>query len=277
LRSIKNMMRASTLDFSYDVADTDTKTELYFKHYDDKRLDSEGNPVQLDDSRIIVVPATEAALGYPADLILADEIAFYDDAEYFYKQILQPRTYATKGTIVLFSNPNGQQGLYWDLWAKSKRFIKYRFNFLDNPNNTQAQYDELCEELSQEQIDSTLMAIFTNPEGGFLSLQERQAMFEERPNALPVIFTQPVTIAFDFAKSRDRTVRMIGIPTDVGGKKGVYVYEIKEYPQGTEYIDIIKELETLILEYGAKNVDMVAFDATGVGKALEEFKNTFNA
>ena len=257
LRQIKSFLKNCSLEYKYDIGDSDTKTEIYFKHTAD-------DGTELNQSRIVCVPATEAALGYAANLLLVDELAFYDDGEYFYKQIAQPRTYATKGKIIVFSNPNGEMGIFHELWT-GKRFNKYRFNFLDNPNNTQQEFDELCDELPQEQIDSTLMAIFTSAAGGFLTVKERQSLFEERSNVLPSVFTHPVTICYDFAKTQDRTVREVGIPTEFEGKKGVYIYEVKEYPQNTEYTEILRELKELIEEYGAANIDVVAFEQLSVG------------
>ena len=123
---------------------------------------------------------------------------------------------------------------------------RYRFHFLDCPTNTQEEFDNLCKSLTREQIDSTLLAIFTSPEGGFLTLDERKDMQENRSSILPSVITQPIYIFFDWAKSRDRTVRIIGIPNKSVRKEGdwadqVYIYEMKEYPAGTKYSDIIDE------------------------------------
>lgn len=186
LRQIKRFLNNCTVDYREEIGDSDTKTEISIRHTDENGKD-------LGESRIICVPATEAALGYAVDLLLIDELAFYEDGEYFYRQIAQPRTYTTKGQIVVFSNPNGQQGIFWDLW-NDKYFSKYRFTFLDKPDNTLAEYERICDGLTQDKIDSTLMAIFTDPEGGFMSYLERKAMQEERPNSLPSNVRGPLYI-----------------------------------------------------------------------------------
>ncbi len=275
LRQIKSLLQSSILDYKYDVGDSETKTEIYFRHYEevstfDKVLGKEITKLkELPQSRIICVPATGGALGYAVNLALVDELAFYEDGDYFYKQILQPRTYTTKGQIIVFSNPNGQQGIFWELW-NSPRFHKYSFDFLDCPTNTQEEFDELSAELTREQIDSTLLAKFTNPEGGFLTFEERSAMQEDRMNVLPTVLTQPVYIFFDFAKVNDRTVRVIGVPYGTEDIKGVYVYEMKEYPQGKPYTEIIDELNRLIQDLGIENVAMVGWDNSGVGAGIED-------
>lgn len=268
LRQIKRLLDSSTLEYKAQIGDSDNKTEIYFRHYND-----EGE--ELTQSRIICVPATEAALGYPADLLLIDEIAFYEDGRYFYFQIAQPRTYTTKGQIICFSNPNGQMGVFWELF-NDEDFHKYNFNFLDKPGNTIEEYESLRRKLTRQEFDSTVNAVFTDPEGGFISLAERNRMQEQRENYKPVVATRPLYIFFDFAKSKDRTVRIIGVP--IAGKSDdwapmVYIYEMFEYPLGTPYSDIVDELQELTKTYGSNMIAMVGWDNTGVGKGIEDFIN----
>jgi len=280
LRQIRQFLQNSRLDYKFDIGDSATKTEIYFRHFEevevyDEKLDKTFKELrELTQSRIICTPATEAALGYAVDLALEDELFFYENGVHFHKQILQPRTYTTKGQIIVFSNPNGQQGIGWELW-NDKSYHRYRFNFLDCPTNTQEEFDNLCKGLTREIIDSTLLAIFTSPEGGFLTLSERKDMQEERASMLPSILTQPIYIFFDWAKVKDRTVRIIGVPKKVNEKDwadGVYIYEMKEYPPETPYTEIIDEdLKNLILTVGPQMVAMVGWDNTGVGRGLEDF------
>ncbi len=280
LRQIKQFLQNSQLDYKYDIGDSETKTDIYFRHFKeeevyDEKLDKTFTQMkELPQSRIICVPATEAALGYAVDLLLPDELPFYENGEYFYKQILQPRTYTTKGQIMVFGNPNGQQGIGWELW-NDEEFHKYRFNFLDCPTNTQEEFDRLCKSLTREQIDSTLLAVFTSPEGGFLTLLERKDMQEERSSMLPSVLTKPIYIFFDWAKVKDRTVRVIASPINSNSEDWadeVYIYEMLEYPSGTPYTKIIDEdLKKLIKDVGPQMVAMVGWDNTGVGRGLEDF------
>jgi hypothetical protein len=86
---------------------------------------------------------------------------------------------------------------------------------------------------------------------------------------------QRVFIFFDWAKSRDRTVRIIGIPVKGGEHEWsdrVHVLEMKEYASGTPYTKIIDEdLKNLVLQLTPQNVALVGWDNTGVGKGLEDF------
>ena len=284
IRQIKSFLRNSSLSSTTDIGETETKTELYIKHFEYKEVyDAEldkyfTKKVFLKESRIICTPATEAALGYAVDLALEDELGFYDNGEHFHYQILQPRTYTTKGQIIIFSNPNGQQGILWGVW-NDKSYHRYKFNFLDCPTNTQEEFEKLCQALTREQIDSTLLAIFTSPEGGFLTLKERQDMQEDRTSILPSVITRPIYIFYDWAKTKDRTVRVIGIPNQKARKEDdwadqVYIYEMKEYPAGTSYSDIIDgDLKDLVKLIGPQNIAMVGWDNTGVGKGLQDFIN----
>ena len=280
LRQIKQFLQTSRLDYKYDIGDSETKTEIYLRHFKeeevyDKKLHKTFTQMkELPQSRIICTPATEAALGYAVDLLLPDELPFYENGSYFYKQILQPRTYTTKGQIMVLGNPNGQQGIGWELW-NDEEFHRYRFNFLDCPTNTQKEFDILSKSLTREQIDSTLLAVFTSPEGGFFTLQERKKMQQERPSILPSVLTKPIYIFFDWAKVKDRTIRIIGVPMDKKEEdwaEEVYVYEMKEYPAGTTYTEIIDvDLKNLIKDVGPSMVAMVGWDNTGVGRGLEDF------
>lgn len=262
LRQIKVILQASILDYKADVGDVENKSEIQFKHFEER----DGKIVELPYSRIVVGPAGEGILGLSPHLILADEIAFYEDATHFYYQILQPRTYATKGQIILFSNPNGSSNLYYDLWT-GNTFNKYRFRFLDNPENTREEYNRLMSTMTQAQIDSTLNAEFTSGEGGFFSLEEVRQMQEHRESFIPSITTEPFYIFYDFAKSRDNTIRVVGTMKN----KGILVHEMKKYPNKTPYNEIIDELVELIKEVGADKFAMVGFDAGGPGSGIEDW------
>lgn len=267
LRQIKQLLESSSFDYKAQIGDSQNRTEIYFRHYG---LDG----TELEQSRIICVPATEGALGYAVDLLLIDELAFYEDGRYFYFQIAQPRTYTTKGQIICFSNPNGQQGIFWELW-NTDHFHKYNFNFLDKPGNTEEELNILRKTLTNEEFDSTVMAVFTNPAGGFITYKERKAIQEDRPNVLPAVTSEPFYIFFDFAKAQDRTVRITATPIKKSEDwaASVYAHEMLEYTQGTPYSHIVDELKELIDTYGAHKIAMIGWDNTGVGKGIEDFIN----
>lgn len=267
LRGIKQILNRSILEYKTDVGQTETKTTIELRNYD---VLENGAQIELEPSRIICVPATEAALGYPADLFLIDEEDSYDDGHRFYAEIAQPRTYATKGQIITFSNPwNGEDGVLHEHYT-SKRFSKYRMDFLDRPGATQQEYDEIANELSQSEIDCTLRAVFTSTKGAFLSKQEREVIQEQRPNELPAVPSGPWYVFFDFAKVEDRTVRGIAVPMRGGG---IYFHELKEYPSRTPYDAVVDDLKQLIANYTPQQFVAIGWDNSGVGAGVEDFIN----
>lgn len=268
VRQIKEFLKMAILDYKHSIGETENKMEINFRHFD-------SNGKELPESRIIATPANESALSYPANSIAADEFAFYDiDLEYFFYQIMQPRTYATKGDILLISNPNGDDNFYYDLWLGDK-FHKYRVTYLDNPNNTKEDFDKLCEDMPKAQIDSTLLARFAQGSGRYFSNEEITGMMEDRHNQIlpPELNSEPLYIFLDLAKVNDRTVSTYGTRTKDGG---VNVQSIYEYPERTPYNEILDNLEEFCKEYGAENIAAIGFDATGSGLAIEDFIKRFN-
>ena len=109
-------------------------------------------------------------------------------------------------------------------------------------------------------------------------MDERKSIQDSSlPNVLPSVITSPVYIFFDWAKSVDRTVRIIAIPVEKSGDEWankVKVLEMKEYDQNTPYDQIIDvDLKGLVHSLGPQNIAMVGWDNTGVGKGLEDFVN----
>lgn len=265
MRQIKQLLQFSTVEHKYDIGESETKTELSIKH-----IGVDG--LELPESRIIVSPATGSALGYPCHKVHLDEVCFYQNGRYILNQIIIPRTFATKGQIKAYSNPNGQQGVGWDMWNDSQ-WSKYNFNFLDRPGNTLDEWERHRKSMNREEFDSTVAAQFTSAEGAFLSLDERRRIQHERPNVLPAIFSSPLFVFFDFAKVNDRTVRIIGQSIGSVTEPKVFVHEMKEYLSGTGYDEVVRDLVNLIHDVGTQNVALVGWDNTGVGKGIEDFIN----
>lgn len=267
---MKQMLRNGTIDYTEDLSDTDTKTELYIK-----QIDTDGK--SLPDSRIICVPATGSALSYKADKVHLDEVSFQENGETNYQQIYLPRTFASKGQISGYSNPNGQQGLGWKLW-NDPTYSKYNFNYLDKPGNTQEDFERASSGMDQDRIDSTLLAKFTSAAGAFLSIEERERIQHKRENMMPPILAdmnapQKLYIFFDWGKAMDRTVRTTARSFGTYEEPKVYVDELLEYPHRTGYDIILEDLFALIKHVGAHNIAMIGWDNTGVGKGVEDFIN----
>ncbi len=115
-----------------------------------------------------------------------------------------------------------------------------------------------------------MLARFSASEGSYFSIEEINRMQEERENLMvpaPLV-VEPFWIVYDFAKVQDRTVVMTGGPTP---NQGVVAHSMYEYPQGTGYNVIIDDLKEIVETYGVDKIAGVAYDATGVGKGIEDF------
>jgi len=249
-----------------DIKDgVENRTELHLKSPDGKHA-----------STIICVTPTESALGYPASLVICDEISFWENGEYIYEQVLEPRTNSTKnwkhpnltmGQIFCISNPNGQQEIGWKLW-NDERFSKYRYCWLANPNNTLEEYKLAEKRLPSDRFDSIYAATFTSATGGFVTRQE----FEDAcKNELffKIEDGEPFFLGADFA-GEDTHSRDVDLSVLYGVQKNMDTNEIKlvyykEFPERTAKSEIYDEIERLNDLYG---IQLFAYDKPGVGDSV---------
>jgi hypothetical protein len=267
LKQIKLILKNSIMDYEYSIGEIDNTTEIHFTHFEEM-IDDKGKIIQkeLPYSRIICSPASEASLGIPAFWIGLDEYAFMDNQAELLYQVILPRLFQTKGDLMIFSNPNGTANEYYKLWVGDV-FHKFRFTFLDNPDNTLKEYTENKRIFPRAKAESTMDAIFSSSDGAFFLPEEVSAMQEQRESYIPIISTEQFYISLDFAKSHDHTCRIIGVPKN----NGVYVHEIKIYPIQTPYNIIIDDLVSLIQEIGPDKFAMIGFDSNGPGNAISDW------
>lgn len=256
LLRMKDMLRRSDINFESSLEGMpDNKTELFIRN------DKKGMY-----SRIICVPATEAALGYTADLALADEIATYDNGVDFYERIFETRTNSTKGQILVISNPHGQQGILWKLY-NNPLFSRYRFDFLARPDNTKEELELKRKSLGVEyNFREYYMAEFMAARGGWLTPDEIHDAFNNElverlePNAQIYAFV-------DLAKRHDHSVIVVGrINYDkVKDEESLEIMWTKEFPLNTDYSIVANEIERI---YNTYNIRGLGADATGVGDSF---------
>ena len=259
LLRMKDMLRRSTLPGKRLMDGMpDNKTELYLK------CDDEG----IIYSRVICVPATEAALGYTADLGLADEIATYEQGVDFYERIFETRTNSTKGQIIVISNPRGQKGILWKLY-NNPRFSTYRFAFLSRPDNTKEELEQKRKDLGVEyNFREYYMAEFLTARGGFLSPTEiNDAAQEDYIERLEE--TTPIYVFVDLAKKHDHSVIIVGkINYDKQkDEESLEVIWTKEFALNTDYSVVGAEMKRIYNHY---NVRGIGCDQTGVGESFTD-------
>jgi len=230
-------------------------------------------------SRIICAPCGEGLLGYPVHYLYLDEADFYENAKTFFWKVAFPRTNKTKGQIIIFSNPNAeisrQSSLLWQLWSGDMFVRKFEFNFLDAPWNTQEEYEKAKKSSPSYIFASTHDGQFPEDGGGFFTRKELQDVFNnDWENTLPITDKQ-VYIGLDFAKVNDNTTMVIGTKrpnVDDPKLDDLEVRYVYEFPSKTDYDKIIDRLKQVVEYYNTNFVGVAAigFDATGVGKAIED-------
>lgn len=127
---------------------------------------------------LVCAPCTEGLLGYDLHDLNLDEFEYWDvDINHFFNQIAQPRTYTTKGNILIMSNPNGQDSFGAELEKqqlknKDRKWHNYIFDYLDKPGNTKEEYDQLKSELTRQQFESTVAAKRSLSSKNFFTTEE---------------------------------------------------------------------------------------------------------
>ena len=176
------------VEYSVKDVDIDTKgksnaTMLSIVIFEDVLDKKSGKMVKktLYTNLLICCPHTSSALGYPADDVYLDEVDFWEDVKggqiHFFNQVLDPRTYFTKGRIKGYSNPNGKERMMWFLWNQKNKaglhhWHRYHFNYWDKESCTQDEFDNSCIGKTKNEIESTLLAAYTTTEGSFFGSEE---------------------------------------------------------------------------------------------------------
>lgn len=176
---IKMLLRSAEIDYREEettdkkTGKKDNATQVSYTFYDN------GKPKYTN--LLICCPHTSSALGYPANVLWLDEFDFWENVkngqEHFLYQIAIPRTFETKGSIKIFSNPNGKERLLYKLWNQKDEqgnpvWHRYQFNYWDKPTANQAEFNTLKRGMTAAQVESTLLAVFSRSEGAFFSSEE---------------------------------------------------------------------------------------------------------
>ena len=215
-------------------------------------------------SRIISVPATDAARGYTADLVIVDEAAFIENGDYIFNQVVEPMTQATDGDIILLSTPNGRQGFFYDCFM-SEFWSSYQFDWTANPDNTKERMDIKKSTMTALAYQSEYEAKFTAPMAAYFITNEISRAISESAGK-GAIAQRLISIGVDFGKIHDKCVINIGTiinPLDPPNKHIIRVIERIVKPLGTNYAQIIGEIKVLAKKLKPR---IIVLDATGVGE-----------
>jgi hypothetical protein len=233
MREVKKLLNSARFTWKEHTGMSDSMSVITIDIKDDKGRYKYTN-------MLICAPCTEGLLGYDLHDLNLDEFEFWDiDLKYFFNQIAQPRTYTTKGNILIMSNPNGQDNFGHDLEQQKllngkNKWDVYVFNYLDKPGNTQEEYDQLKAELSRHEFESTVAAIRSISDRNYFSPDEIDRSYDKNLTPTSLIGKQPIGF-LDIGAKHDQSCFIMGYAEpDKDNPAFVHIYApiIHLYPVG---------------------------------------------
>lgn len=223
------------------------------------------NPGAKTMSRIISVPSTEGARGYSPNLVICDEVAFWEDQDNVFNQVVLPMVDATDGRIMMLSTPNGRHGAFWDCY-NAKSWSTYTFNWKANPYNTPEKMEQKRETMTELQFRAEYGAEFVSSRDSFFTQSEIKNSVNLEANQGWKGEVNCV-IGVDFGKVNDSCIINIGAiinPQEHQAKQIIRVLDRRVKPLGTDYSVVLAELKAISAQI---HPNTVIVDATGVGEA----------
>jgi len=256
IKTFLNTSRFTTWKELFPKGKKESKAEIEIK-----------NPGKRTYSRIISVPATDAARGYSPNIVICDELAFWEDADSIFNQVvlgMLNRVDGIKRRILSLSTPNGKHGPFWNSY-NSKNWSVYDFDWRINPHNTEAKMQVLKDTMTSFQFKAEYEADFVSSQSSYFTQTEIE-------NSVHVDAGQGykgetgTIVSVDFGKINDACVIDIGTiinPDKPKSEQIVRLLDRRSKPLGTDYAIIIEELKAI--NSSIKPLKFI-FDATGVGE-----------
>lgn len=222
------------------------------------------NPGTKTYSRIISVPATDAARGYSPNLVIPDELAFWEDGPTIFNQVVLPMVDATDGDIMALSTPNGRHGPHWECY-NSKYWSAYHFNWRANPLNTPERMAMKKDTMTDLQFRAEYGAEFVSSRDSYFTFNEIQSSIHTEANQ-GYKGEGNCCVGVDFGKVNDKCIINIGTilnPDEPKNKQVIRVLDRRVKPLGTDYATIIAELKAINNEIRPSRFIL---DSTGVGE-----------
>lgn len=170
LMMIKNILRGSEVDF---IADKDNDNIVLIRH--DSGFESR-----------IICTVRGSGIAYAANNVLLDEFEFWPEESdktlmYYHDQLFLQRTNFTKGSIGIYSNPNGKNFVSEKLHKRkgASRYHVYNINFLDVPGNTREEWEESKHDLHPIIFASTRAAMRVEAEGSALNIKDIESTYSD--------------------------------------------------------------------------------------------------
>lgn len=223
MRMVRKMLKESSV--KYNPGSNDNMTVMIHELGD-----------KLTNTLVCSVAST-SALGFPFDFLLLDEFEFWENPEgleYMYDQVLEPRTFHTKGQIVIYSNPNGKNFVSENLHKRKVKddfqFHVYNVNFLDVPGNTREEWDLKQSYTHPIMFASTMAAKRTESEGSALNERDITKTFSDDLDSLS-FRGSPVAWFLDLGFVYDQSALAGCYLTKNDKDEVIYNFAIKTFPQ----------------------------------------------
>jgi phage terminase large subunit-like protein len=220
-------------------------------------------------SRIISVPATDAARGFTADLVIADEIAFWDNSVEMFNEAILPTVSETGGKILMLSTPKGKIGVFYDAFTKDN-WSSYQFDWRICPHHTEENMRVYKDQVGEFAFRQEMEASFVANQSAYF----REAEIKKATDSNIVLGEHtrlPVVAGIDFGKIHDKSVIIIGAIMnfeDMPEYHKIRVIDVIAKPLGTEYNKVVGEVKDIFKKY---NIQKIIYDKTGVGEGPGDF------
>ena len=213
-------------------------------------------------SKIISVVANDSARGEDGHQLILDEAAFIEDGDYVYHEVLAPIVTYHQGQIVLISTPPKHPvGFFWEAY-NNPIWSKYHFPSIVCPRITEDFLAEKRLSMMKAQFQREYMGEFFSDENSCFSEEEITRAIDQKL-ALGRYPLEPVCIGIDWGETRSRSAMCVVKPMrDEFGNVSIKVVDLREFPENTDYMSIIRELEGMCKRY---HVQQILADA-GIGR-----------
>jgi len=205
------------------------------------------NPNRKTESRIIVVPATDAALGYTASKVLCDEAAYWEDGDYVFKEVIQPTTTWTKGDICLLSTPGPKAGFFWEAYNNPDWEV-YHFDWKFHPKLTADDISRIKRGMTSLEFARQYEAKFTAGTNNYFNPKDIENAKSDKAGVGALPADASLMAGVDFGKVNDNSVIYLGFvenPSAPVNEQIVRVFRRISKPLGTNYDIVLGEIKGL--------------------------------
>ena len=195
-----------------------------------------------------MVPATEAGLGYSANVLIGDEAARWEDGDRIFLEVLEPTTTWTHGDIYLLSTPAGKQGFFWDCFNMRNKWDVFHYDWTANPYHDQDWADDKKQMHTPMSWAMNYEAKFVISEEAYFTPNEITGSVHPDANKGVTPGIMGLSVGVDFGKVNDKCIIDIGAiinPEKPVTDQIIRLLDRRVKPLGTEYSVVLEELKAI--------------------------------